>query len=914
MVYKTSNRLSTKFDSPIIRSLLVKRSRLVERLRLGMKRKLGLVIAPAGYGKTTLLGEWLASISKEDWPTAWLSLDDDDNNPLRFWGYVAEALTSVNPEWKIEVPKMGETSSDEINHQLFTSWINQIDNNPTHFSLILDDYHTIQLDSIHKDLAYIIAHMPQHMHLVVASRIKPKFPVAELLVKNQLVEINSEDLAFSASESEVFLREVMGLNLTSEEMAVLARSTEGWIAGLQMAALSIKNQPDASQWIKRFSSSHGYIFNYLTEAVLDVQDEPIQDFLLKTSILTELSAPLCDYVLDIKNSQDKLDYLESTNLFITPLSQERDWYRYHALFADVLKIRLERNYPQSISELHLRAATWLKDNDFAEEAIAHAVSSGNFELAANVMESCSVQMLGRADFINFIKWIGFLPDSLLRQRPLLWIYSATAENFLGNLDKAKSILQDVEQYLDEANKEAQLNNNQANLYKLLFAIQAVVELQSENYDTGISLAIKAMRDLTESDRYTYGSLNHFLGYAYETAGDLEAAIDSFARGVKFALNHHIPSGIISRCEIGRIRKIQGHLHMAEHEYRNALDFAVDTNLAIELVIYIQLGLADVLIERNDFELADQWAGEVERYLAEARFNQYGWLVIVELYTRLANFYLIRDLVKAKLFMQKVRRELKEAKPFYFFPTITDLRIRIWLAEGDFASAQRWVEKKLAVLENNVELSLAEQIGLARILLSQEKYDIAYPLLSEAEARARANGMGEKLLEALILKALALNIRGDSGKGIETLIEALTLAEPEGYVRIFINEGKLVQSLLSKTHSIIKGRSSSKNTPPTQTYIEKLIVAFDTSLQFSRFIDRSKPVKATTLSPLVEPLSERELDVLDLLRNGKSGSEIADILVLSKNTVKVHVRNIYQKLDAHNRKEALERAAEYNLLD
>ncbi|MBN1537733.1 MAG: hypothetical protein JW908_13430 [Anaerolineales bacterium] len=914
MAQKTSPRLSTKIISPIIRSLLVKRSHLVERLRLGMTRKLSLVIAPAGYGKTTLLGEWLASISKEDWQTAWLSLDDDDNNPLRFWNYVTDALVSVNPEWQFELPKMGENPGDGLEHQVIASWINQINDNPTDFSLILDDYHTIQSDNIHKDLSYLINRMPPHMHLVIASRIKPKFPIAELRVKNQLIEINASDLSFSAIESETFLREVMGLKLTPEEIGVLIRATEGWVAGLQMAALSIKNQPDANQWIKRFSDSQSYIFDYLTEAVVEIQDEAIQDFLLKTSILTELSAPLCDYVLDRNDSCNMLEYLDSTNLFITPLRQERDWYRYHALFADVLKVRLERKVPQAISNLNLRACTWLRENGFPEKAIPHAVSAGHPEFAANIIESCAMKALGQSDFITFKRWIGFLPDDLLRQRPLLWIYSAMTEVTLWNLDNAKAMLDKIKSILCESELDEKISPGQVNFHRQISALQTVIDAQSKNADNRVVKAMHVMNDLSEVDLYTYGWFNHFIGYAYEDAGNLEAAEASFARSVEFVLQHNIPSGVISFCEIGRILKIQGRLREAERKYRQALDYAIRGGLAKELIIFAQWGLGEVLIEQNQLNIIDQWAWDIETYLPDAKIDQYGRLFAMELYFRLANYYLFRDLEKSKFYLQKIRREFQEKKPFFFFQLLTDLQVKIWLTKGDLSAAHGWVEKKIGILESGKKLSLAEEIGLARIFLAQDKIDAAYPLLEECEARALTSGYGEKLIEAQILRALVLNIQGKANQSIELFIKTLTMTEPEGYIRIYVNEGKQVQTLLSKTLSILNKRSDPKHTLPTPTYLEKLLTAFYHSPQFSRFIGTSKPLKPSVFSPLVEPLSDRELEVLTLLKNGKSGREIAKLLVVSNNTVKVHIRNIYQKLEVHNRREALKRANEYNLIN
>jgi len=913
MAYETSNRFSTKISPPVKRPLLVKRSRLVEFLRLGMKRKLSLVIAPAGFGKTTLLGEWQATISKEAWPVVWITLDQDDNDPLLFWGYVLDALLTINPDWQFDQPKIDPTTGG-IDHQFLASVTNQIAASPDSFSLILDDYHAIQVDLIHKDLLYFINHMPVQMHVVVSSRVKPQFPVSELRVRDQLIEIGTPDMSFSAGECEIFLNKEKGLDLSSNEVDLLASITEGWAAGLQMAALSIKNQPDAAQWIHGLNGSQGFIFDYLTEAVLDVQDETIQDFLLKTSILNEISAPLCDYMLENHDSQARLDYLENTNLFISPLNENRLWYRYHALFADILKIRLERKYPSEIPNLHLRAATWLNKNNFPERAIPHAFAAGYPEMAADIIEGCALQALGRLEVITFRKWIRLLPDTLLVRRPSLWIYSAMAENALGNLDEAETTLRKIKNRLEDANRDGLEDTDLALLFQQITALQAVVDLQTDKYPKGITLAMQAMVDLPESDSLLYGWLNHFLGYAYEMAGDLESAVKSFTLGAENSLKHKIPAGILSRCEIGRIRKMQGRLRDAEREYRRALEFAAETSMEREMVILAQLGLGDVLMEQDNPKIVEQWAKQIEIFLPEANIGQFGYLFAVSLYTYLANYYLERDISKAKLYLQKARSELKKTKPLFYLSLLTDLRIKIWLAEEDTAFALRWAEKKTAVMESGGMLTSSDKIGLARIYLDQSKAEAAYPLLDQVEAEARVLGIMEKLIETLILRARALHILNQEEKSLQTLTQALKLAEPEGYVRIFVSERKQIHYLLSKLLTAFTRRPVQTSIMPSKAYIERLLSAFDHTTQPANVTDNRGGNAPSTTTSMLEPLSQRELVVLALLKDGKPGSEIARLLVISNNTVKVHIRNIYQKLDAHNRKEALERASEYHLLD
>ncbi len=425
----------------------------------------------------------------------------------------------------------------------------------------------------------------------LASRMRPKFPLAELRVKNQLVEIDANDLTFDLHEGVTFLREVMGVALDVKDVAALVRITEGWVAGLQMAALSIQGQPDARQWIDQFDGSQHYIFDYLTEAVLANQPVNIQEFLLKTSILPELTTPLCNYLLAIEDSQKKLDYLEKANLFLVRLDEKRMWYRYHTLFADMLRIRLERESPQQVGDLRRRACAWLKENGLPEKAIPQAIAAGDLELAAEIIEASALQVINRFDFISLRQWINLLPDALLLHRPMLWVYRAIIESNLGRLDNANAILRVIKESLTSDEISRMPLADQTGLQQQTIAIQAMVDLLSGNISNGITLARQTMENLPPGDRYLYGWLNCFLGLSYETANDLEAAVEAFNRSCDFGEQQALHASVIfTRCQIARIRKIQGRLRQAEREYQQALDYAGEKGLEKEYGLFIRLGL------------------------------------------------------------------------------------------------------------------------------------------------------------------------------------------------------------------------------------------------------------------------------------------------------------------------------------
>jgi LuxR family maltose regulon positive regulatory protein len=912
MVGQNSSRLTTKISSPIIRSLLVKRSHLVECLRSGMSRKVSLVIAPAGYGKTTLLGEWLASIARASWPVAWLTLDKDDNAPLRFWGYMADALVSVNPEWQFELSNIGEIAGDGIDHQLLISWINQINASPAHFSLILDDYHNIHLESIHKDLSYFITHMPQHLHLVIASRIKPKLPVAELRVKNQLVEINFEDLTFNASECEIFLREVMGLDLAPEEVVILARATEGWAAGLQMAALSIKNQPDASQWISNFSGRQSYIFDYLTEAVMDVQDEPVRDFLLRSSILKEISAPLCDAVLDCSNSIIMLDKLEHANLFIQPLDEERCWYRYHRLFSDVLQQRLEREQPTLISVLHQKACHWFDENGYPEKSIDHAISADNVDLIASMIQKYGRLASTRNEHYTLLSWLRKLPEEEVLVNPKLCLLCAFAHINIGYPEAGLPYLQTARDLLEnQGTNDPDSVLGIAPIQIELEAFEAHTASLIGDHARAIDLSHETLKKLGEQDPFLSGTLLHILGESYERIGEFAAA-ERMQTQAKTAFQFHgsMPGAIFGMYGIGQLLHIQGRLRQAAEIYLKGWDIALKDGFENHSSAgLLHLGLGKLQLEWGDLARAQTNLTRAQTSLAKCQNLDF----VIESNVTMVYLHLIQgDLTRAAgLVDQSVQLVQGRTIPRGIHFLVKLYQARIALIQGNLDDARLMlIDLNGKIPPEDIFYRLQLDLISARLLLAEKQPAQAESSLSEAYGRAlKANLVGLQL-SILTLKSVCLQEMSHTKAAVHSLLRAVGLAHSQGFKQVFLDEGSIVGFLLSKVlHDKEFQGLLSQLDFPQKIFISGLINAI-----IPEEPDRLK-LEMSSLSavPLVEPLSDRELEVLRLWVKGLSRRQIANYLVISIHTTKTHLKHIYSKLGVHDRAEAFWVVKELNLL-
>jgi len=910
--------LQTKLHIPPLRPEFVPRPRLIERLNAGRHRKLTLISAPAGFGKTTLVAEWLQRLkalplrgqtagvgqpADKVRAFAWLSLDAEDNDPVRFFSYLIAALETMHTEVVADARALFQSSQQPRLKAALNALINGLATAPANFVLVLDDYHVIEQQTIHEALTYLLDHLPPQMHLVIAGRADPPLPLARLRTRNQLTEIRIADLRFTPGEAATFLNQAMGLDLSIEEIAALEARTEGWISGLQLAALSMRGRAaeHVAGFVTAFSGSHRHVIDYLAEEVMARQTDEIHDFLCQTAILNHLTAPLCDAVTGREDSDGILRQLEQANLFLIPLDDQRQWYRYHRLFAGFLRNRLHGQLPHQERELHRRASEWYEQNGPLAAAIEHALSATDFERAASLIEQAAKETLMRSEFATFLNWVETLPDDSMRARPSLCLYHAWAL-LLSNrpLDAIESRLQDAE------GEAGSMSSQAASLRAFIAALQGKVPRAAE-------LSRQALEGLPENDLFLRSVVAWDLGLSHLWRGDFAAGSHALERAAKMSQETgNVMVAVVALCHLAEMRIIHGQLHEARALYRQALDLATDgQGQPLPVAGMALIGLGELLREWSDLETA-------MRHLTEgiALTEPWGEIVAMDGYIALARVKQARgDAHGARAALHRaahIADKFDTTEMDDFFVAIH--QARLWVAQGNLEAAGRWAEGRgleidlgPAGLEGHdvsaffptYYLRELEHVALARVWIHQGRAGKALALLERLLPVAERQERKGSAIEMQILRAMALQAQDSIPQAMAALERALEMARPEGHVRIFVDEGAPVAQLLR--HALAQRMAPH--------YVRKLLAAFDVP-QHETLEERPSFSPA---QPLIEPLTERELEVLRLVAVGLSNREVADRLIITVGTAKRHVSNIYAKLGVHNRVQAVAQARELHLL-
>ena len=914
--------LETKLYLPKWSAELVSRPRLLEHIN--PKRKLTLVSAPAGFGKTTLLAEWVAAVPTR--PIAWVSLDQSDNDPAVYWTYLITALHKIQPSLGERSLSLLQSLQPPSIESVLMTLLNELTAVEEDFVLILDDYHVLESQAIHHGIAFMLGHVPPQMHLIIASRADPPLSLARLRSRGELTEIRVSDLRFTPDEAAAFLNERMGLKISAVEVSALEQRTEGWIAGLQLAALSLQGREDIPDFVAAFSGDDRYIVDYLLEEVLQRQPDRVRRFLLQTSILERLSGSLCDAVTDQNGSQGMLESLELGNLFIMTLDNKRQWYRYHHLFADVLKAHALMEWPERMPSLHGRASEWYEQHGLFSDAIRHALAAQDFERAAGLMEQVWPTMRKRQQEATVLSWMKLLPDSLIRDRPILSVVYALVLLNTGQLGEVETRLQDAERSLAQleqtvleqtvpdspaASQAAQgIGLNEAQYRSLPASIANARAYRAQalgDFASTITYAQQALALLSTADDYERGTTAAILGLAYWASGNVEAAYRSFAEGlVVFQKLGGIQIAVAATFILANMGLAQGRLRAAVKTCEQALQLAAQQRgPLLQGTAELHLALSEICYEQGDLEAASQLLqrGEaLHEQVSVSGADYLWWMVKAQLNAAQG------DLDAALDQLQEAAR-LYRRSPVPNVRPIEALKVRLWLRQGKLAEALDWVrECSLLVTDQPSYLREYEHLTLARVLIAQYKrngtdelihqaIELLTRLLTAAEEQDRTGSV----IKILVVLALAEEAQGNVSAAIASLKRALILAEPEGYVRIFVEPGTPMVHLLREamTRSI------------TPTYTNRLLTALETWGQPQDDAPTASVVPSP--QPLIEPLSQRELDVLRLLNTELSGPEIARELVVALSTVRTHTKHIYSKLNVTNRRAAVKRAAELDLI-
>lgn len=946
--------IRTKLRPPLIRPGLISRPRLQERVAQGLSGPLTLITAPAGFGKTTLVASSIAACTM---PVAWLSLDKNDNRTGRFLNYLVAALRGADGLVGNEAVPLLAASSQAPDEAVLTSLINDLDAIGTDVVLVMDDYQFISSPAVHETVAFLLEHAPATFHLLIATRSDPPLPLARSRARAQIVELRTADLRFTSAEAAEFLNDVMDLQLDAKAVAVLEERTEGWIAGLQMAALSMRDRKDVIGFIEGFSGTHRYILDYLLEEILEVQPPQVQQFLLCTSILERLSGPLCDALLadpeivklvrpggisdvpcDASSAQKMLEMIERANLFLIPLDDERTWYRYHHLFDDLLRARLDQLYPGLARSLHVRAAAWLEQAGMTVEAINHCLSAEEYERAARLVEENTTRLLAQGELNALMGWIEMLPATLRLRRPWLCIHEAYVLLFAGQTTEVGPLLDQAETAAgitpalgapSRHGAAGQLGAYSARadesraLEGAIAAVRAFCDAVLLREAEALARVRQARELLSPGDLFSQSLVAWALGYALQSRGFLTEARSAFEEQIR--LSRMMQNGatlMIGITALARVLSDQGQLHHVRLLLEDALIEAKQKDIHNRgFIARVEAHLGAVLCQQNELE-------EAHRLLSDSRSHARFWFN--PNHSAFTNIFLASvllaegDLPGAHTAISEADRIRRTAQLSQWLRRSLEVQIvRGWLAlrslESSLAPNDALAEQSRLILDswrnemigsaegNNAPMSQRIELPLltlARVSLLSGQADEALALLEPVMRESRAAGHIDTLIQSLVLTALACpgGRAGRIAPALAALDEALTLAEPGGYVRVFLDEGRPMQRLLAQW-------LDDATPSPVRDYAARLLSAFSAERHFAG----GPGGTATTTGDLVEPLTPRELEVLQLICRGDSNQVIAEQLVITVSTVKKHMGNILGKLGVTSRAQAMVKARQLGLL-
>lgn len=915
--------LDTKLRVPEPRRDLVARPRLWQRLESAERgsTRLLLVSAPAGFGKTTVLSQWFASTGEAAQPrgVAWVSLDGADNDLRRFLGHVIAAFQTTNPDIGQEAQAIVDAANNVPADTVLTSLINDLDTVAEATVLALDDYHEITAPPVHEVLGFLLDYLPQHVRVAITTRSDPPLPLARLRSTGRLVELRAADLRFTPDEAGILLNDVMGLDLASDDINVLEERTEGWAAGLQLAALSMRGRDDVAAFVDAFAGSHRFILDYLVEEVLNRQTEDVRRFLRDTSVLSEMNAPLCTALTGRTDAHELLERLERDNLFVVPLDDQRTSYRYHHLFADALRARLHARHPERVTELHRAASRWHAEHGSLADAVTHAAAGGDVERTADLVELALPDLRKKRHDDTIREWLHSIPDDVIRRRALLATFMAWSRLSQGDLDGVEEWLAAAEKALETRQDiaidefrparaiAARARKQELRELPAMVAVYRASVAQARGDVEGtITHARRALDLAGPTDNFPRGAAAGFLGLAAWAAGDLTTAVDTFSEAVaSLHAAGSLADELGTTVVLANMWLARGRPDEARRLYERALAATTRHPGPLSTTGDLHIGLADILREQGELDAAAEHL-ETARRLDDSGSlpeNRHRW------YTTYAG------LLQARGDLDGAIEMLEHAEPLYqpgFFPDVRPIpaaKARLRIAQGNLADAADWAcEHNLTVADAPTYLLEFKQLTFARLLIAKHRADShgtaphrslddVVRLLDRILDAAEAAGRTGSRVETRMVRALAHAAAGRTEAAIDDLAIAVTDGVPAGYCHLFLDEGEPMEGLL---HSLIQQRQ----VDGAAEYADRLLAG----------VAKGRPsATERAASATDEGLSDRELEVLRLLATDLTGPEIARQLYVSVNTLRTHTKHIFTKLAVNSRRAAVSKAADLNLL-
>lgn len=899
--------IRTKFSLPYIRPTIIQRPQLEHRIKQGVRGPFTLVAAPAGFGKTTAVSSCITRLGMH---VAWLSLDTQDNQLMRFLRYLTATFQELDETIGHEATSLIASSEPIPAEIILTTLINDLQVFSQDVVFVLDDYHLITQPTIHQGLTFLVDHCPQNLHILLISRSDPQLPLARMRARHQLVEIRASELRFSQSEAGQFFKDVMGLALQDEWVSMLEEKTEGWAAGLHMAALSLQRHEDASAFVHDFSGTNRYILEYLADEVLAAQSPEMVDFLIHTAILKRLNASLCDAVFPSSQpAASMLAALQQANLFLIPLDGSQNWYRYHQLFADLLQARLHQQQADDIPQLLSRAAIWCEQHGYFADAIAYALAAPNDELATIFIATYWSRMLNQGEIETVWSWLNALPEERVRRSAPLSVAFCWVLWIRGAIAAIEPHLLNAERNLRQASAQgegSQIDSTIAQLPAEVATLRSFVARYQSEFERAIQLAEQARQLIaaneTEHDDSQLVMLNYLaLATAYEGAGELETAVNAYDKAIQTSRAGEKSSNItVVYRKIGLL-KILGCLQEAKIVCQDALAFVKAKGISrLPTVGILHLAMSELLIEQNELERAEihlsqalelgKWDGRLDALRNAA--------------PALVRLHLARgQITEAVQAIVDVEARLGDASIALAKAELLALKAKVLLKKGALYEAQQTSQEAIHLAAGD-KGQTGESVAIAalRVLIAAKNTQETMTQLMQSLATAEGQGRLGVVIELNIILGLAWAEQQHLAKGVVQLKHALILAEPERYVRVFLDEGEPMRLLLEKVADQI-------DETPIQGYVAYLLSQFD--------LETNLLAQAQTKDPppqsLIEPLSQREQEVLARIAEGLTNKEIAQQLIVAPGTVKAHTSSIYRKLDVTNRTEAVARARQLNIL-